>query len=88
MKRKVTSITPTPEDAFHIAGEYFEHTGKALGISPKKNVLLKTEQELESKMHMTHSSLARLESREAIMGKKPYIDIPTLKLKAKLRRIK
>jgi len=48
------------DDSFYLAEEYLEKMGKEIDLPKKKNLLLRTTHELESKSHATHSELQRL----------------------------
>ena len=81
------------DDAFYFAEGWFRKGGKIigkhLGLTPKqikrKNKLLKTVKELESKAHYTHSPLQR-HIRFMHEFQKPLLDVKMKKLKKVLKR--
>lgn len=81
------------DDAFYISETIFkkegEVIGKWLGMTPKeikrKNDLLKTVKELESKAHMTHSTMQR-NKRIINSFPDPYFDTSIAKIKKVKKR--
>jgi len=81
------------DDAFYWAESWFRKggriIGKQLGMTPKqikrKNILLKTVKELESKAHFTHSPSQR-HGRFLKEFQRPLLDVKKEKLKRVLKR--
>lgn len=64
----------TVGDSFYYAERYLIRAGKGLGLPKKKNLLLKTEKEMATKLHKSRSGIRRLRRFMRDFRRKAYLD--------------
>lgn len=81
-----------PADAFWIAHAYFRDAGKIIGMKPKENLLLQTEEWLERKTHehQSHSGMRKmmLETKALKSKKDGILDESNVRINELKRRLK
>ena len=72
-------------DSFYLAHRWLKQMGKGIGLSKKRNELLKTEIEMQRKLHKSHSGLRRLIRFKNKFERKAYLDTKISTIKKRMK---
>jgi len=64
----------TVGDSFYFAERYLKKAGEGIGLPKKRNLLLKTEKQMATKLHKSRSGLRRLRRFMSDFRRKAYLD--------------